>query len=241
MFRPVLTVHGSRQVLEQIKRSIENRTLGPGARLPSERELAASFGVSRATVREAIQSLASLGLLEVRQGVGTVVSPQATTLEDPAYWLPWLTEHRSDVMALLQVREALEVKSASMAAQAAARVGPESMKFRGEARQNLRRMEEAAEALDLGTLERLDLEFHALLAEMSGNRYLVRLSKSINHVLTDRRAAMAIPGRARRSCLEHARIVTAVCEGQAGPAGEAMSAHLHSVREAVAKLRAEGD
>jgi GntR family transcriptional repressor for pyruvate dehydrogenase complex len=240
VFRPVLTVHGSRQVFEQIKRSIETQTLKPGARLPSERELAASFGVSRTTVREAIQSLASVGLLEVRQGFGTVVSSRATTLEDPAYWLPWLTEHRSDIVALLQVREALEVKSAALAAQAVIRVEPGANLLLLDLEHNLRKMEEASETLDIRTLERVDLEFHALLAQMSGNRYLVRLSKSINHVFADRRAAMAIPGRAPRSCLEHRGIVAAVSSGKSAAAGEAMSIHLHSVREAVDKLRAGG-
>ena len=187
-------------------------------------------------MREAVKSLASLGLLEVRQGVGTIVSPGSTTLEDPSYWLPWLTAHRTDVVALLEVREALEAKSAALAAQAVAGRTPGSEELVAQVDENLRQMMQAAQHLDLTTLERLDLEFHALLGELSGNRHLLKLSKSINHVFADRRAAMSIPGRARQSCLEHAGIVAAVREGKPAAASEAMTAHLSSTRSSVAKL-----
>ncbi len=240
MFRPVLAVHGSRQVFEQVKQAIDDRTIEPGSRLPSERELSATFGVSRTTIREAIKSLASLGLLEVRQGVGTIVSPGATTLEDPSYWLPWLAAHRDDVVALLQVREALEAKSAALAAEAVATGRSGSGDLISRMAGNLRQMEEAARSGDTATLERVDLEFHALLAELSGNRYLLRLSRSINHVLADRRAAMAIPGRAEKSLLEHSAIVAAVRRGEGPLAGQAMTAHLASVRSAVSELEGRG-
>lgn len=240
MFRPVLAQHGSHLVFEQIRQSIEDGTYGPCCRLPSERELAASFGVSRATIREAIKSLASLGLLEVRQGVGTIVSPGSTTLEDPSYWLPWLTAHRKDVIALLEVREALEAKSAALAARSVSNGVPGGGALLEELGANLAGMEEATRRRDLVTLERLDLEFHALLAQLSGNHHLLRLSKSINHVFSDRRAAMSIPGRAERSCVEHARIVTAVRDGLSSEASEAMVTHLSSTLISVAKVQGKG-
>lgn len=237
VFRPVTNQRSSVQVADEIRRAITDGTYGPGCRLPSERELAAAFGVSRTTVREALKSLASLGFLEIRQGTGTMVSPQATTLEDPAYWLPWLQAHHEDVLALLDVREALEAKSASLAARAVARARPGAAALLGRIEENLDLMAGAAERLDVITLERLDLEFHALLAELSGNRHLLRLSKSINHVLNDRRAAMAIPGRARQSHLEHGRIVAAVGAGRPAEAARAMTRHLASTRRSITALR----
>lgn len=236
MFTPVRRVHGSRQVVEQIKKLVDEGGLRPGQRLPSERELAAQFGVSRATLREAVHSLASLGLLEVRQGIGTIVSPHATTLEDPACWLPWLTAHREDVVALLEVREALETKSAALAAGAAAEGKPGVDAILGLAGRNLEEMEGAVERSDLIALERLDLEFHSLIAQISGNKYLLRLARSVNHVFTDRRAIMSIPGRGGRSLAEHRPILTAIRSGQPAAAAEAMAYHIASTRATVLEM-----
>lgn len=239
MFRPVQAVSNSRQVVEQVKKSIDDGTLAPGDRLPSERELALQFGVSRATVREAVQRLSTLGLLEVRQGVGTLVSHHATTLEDPAYWAPWLSNHREDVMALLVVREALEVRATTLAAEAVAKGRPELGELLDALDKNLADMEEATKRVDVSTLERLDLEFHVILAQMSGNRYLLRLAKSINHVFPDRRAVLALPGRAAQSLEEHRRIALAIREGRSEEAGRAYSEHLKSLQVTVEEIEGE--
>lgn len=233
LFTPVQRVRGSRQVVEQVKRLIDEGSLKPGQHLPGERELAAEFGVSRATLREAVQGLVSLGLLEVRQGVGTRVSAHATTAEDPGFWLPWLTAHSEDVLALLEVREALEAKSATLAAEAAGRAAPGVEAVLGLIDRNLEEMEGAVALQDSLVLERLDLEFHALVAQAAGNRYLLRFGKSVNHVFADRRAVLSIPGRAAQSLFEHRRIAAAVRSGEPAPAAEAMASHLASTKAAV--------
>ncbi|HEY3313836.1 MAG TPA: FCD domain-containing protein [Bacillota bacterium] len=221
---------------DQIKTLIENHSLQPGGRLPAERELASQLGVSRATVREAIQSLASLGYLEVRHGVGTLVSQHATTLEDPAYWVPWLSDHRTDVLALLDVREALEVKAAALAAEAVARQAPEVGPLLRAIEENVAQWERAAQDRDVDSLEHLDLEFHALIAEMSGNGYLLRLAKSINHVIFDRRAVLAVPGRAGRSLTEHVPIIEALRSADPVAASVAMAGHMGSLKATVRQL-----
>lgn len=221
---------------DQIRALIENRSLPPGAKLPSERELALQMGVSRATVREAIQSLASLGYLEVRHGFGTLVSQHATTLEDPAYWVPWLSDHRADVLALLDVREALEVKAAALAAEAVAERAAEVAPLLRAMDENLNQWEAAAGDHDVDSLEHLDLEFHALIAEMSGNGYLLRLAKSINHVIFDRRAVLAVPGRAGRSLTEHVPIAKALRSSDPPAAAAAMAEHMGSLKATVRQL-----
>jgi DNA-binding FadR family transcriptional regulator len=67
-FRPVRRVRSFDDVVEQVRRSIVDGDIEAGDRLPSERDLAEQFGVSRATLREALRALEALGLLEIRRG-----------------------------------------------------------------------------------------------------------------------------------------------------------------------------
>jgi GntR family transcriptional repressor for pyruvate dehydrogenase complex len=223
--------------VEQVRRLIDEGQLKPGHRLPGERELALEFGVSRATLREAVQSLASLGLLEVRQGVGTRVSASATTAVDASFWLPWLTAHSEDVLALLDVREALETKAVELAAEAAGRGGAAAGSVLEALEGNLAEMERAVTAQDTVLLERLDLEFHSLLAQTAGNKYLLRFGRSVNHVFSDRRAVLSIPGRAAQSVADHRQILAGVKAGDPASAVRAMASHLASVKVAVAESR----
>ncbi len=236
-FHPIHPGKGAVQVAEQIKKMIQDGRLAPGQRLPSVAQLAAAFGLSRPTVREGLQALAALGFLRVRQGVGTFVADHASTRDDPAYWLPWLHAHREDVLAVLEVREALEVKSAALAAAAVRRKAPGARERLQALEQTLTRMTAALVGPDLSGLEQADLEFHALVAELAGNPYLLRLSRSINQVFGDRRAVLALPGRAQRSVAQHREILRAIHEGDSERAGAAMGRHLQSTMGSVRALR----
>lgn len=72
-FRAVRRGYAARDILEQLARAILRRELQPGAKLPSESELAERFGVSRIIVRQAVHGLAEMGLLRVRQGGATLI------------------------------------------------------------------------------------------------------------------------------------------------------------------------
>jgi DNA-binding FadR family transcriptional regulator len=67
-FGPARRVRSFDDVVEQVRRSIVDGVIEAGDRLPSEREMAEQFGVSRATLREALRALEALGLLEIRRG-----------------------------------------------------------------------------------------------------------------------------------------------------------------------------
>ena len=74
MFTSVKAAKACEQIVQQIEQVISAGTLAVGSRLPSERALAKEFGVSRMTVRRAIQALESVGLVDIRSGRGTFVS-----------------------------------------------------------------------------------------------------------------------------------------------------------------------
>lgn len=227
-----------RQVVDRIRQLIQGEKLQPGDRLPSVSELAARLGVSRATVREAIQVLVTLRLVDVRQGRGIFVAPLAGSTDDPAYWLPWLEAHRDDVLALLEVREVLESKAAALAAQVAGTVPARAHAYVERLTRVVEAMEGAADRGDLGGLEQADLEFHSLVAELAGNPYLTYLSRSVNYIFADRRAVMALPGRPMQSVQQHRQIIEAIRSGDPETAARSMAQHLASTIASVRDIRA---
>ena len=119
VFKPIRPKKLSQEIVEQIKKLISLGDLGPGERIPSERELATVLGVSRPSVREAIMVLEALGFLESRQGGGTYVRSLAdVTMADP---LANMVKYRDPRMlhALTEVRAGLESWSAYLAAKRA--------------------------------------------------------------------------------------------------------------------------
>jgi len=101
-------------IVQQIKLQIKNGTLKPGEKLPSERKLANLLGVSRASVREAIQALAYSGYLEVIQGKGTYVSDMAAKYDEIANFLSEFSNYSVDY--LMEARMTIEGEFARLAA-----------------------------------------------------------------------------------------------------------------------------
>ena len=146
-----------RQIADQIARLIASGEFPPGARLPAERELATSLGVSRASVREAIISLEMGGLVEVRVGTGIFVT---TTVS------PGVAERDAGPgpFELLQARKLVEGEIAALAASKARE------QDLGVLRQSLARME--AHVDDFAIREASDREFHLGVARATGNSSL---------------------------------------------------------------------
>jgi len=211
------------RVAGQLRSLIEAGSLHAGERLPSERELAEQLGVSRSTVREAVQFLGALGLVEIRHGSGTFVRADGDL---PSEWLQWTKRHQVEVHELLEVRRGLEAVAAELAAE---------RKHELEAMQEaLADMEAALDGPDVPGLVEADLSFHTALAAASGNTALRHLAESLGReLLRERGAIWNEPGRPERSLREHRRIYDAVRAGDALGARTALVDHLHSVEQDV--------
>ena len=146
-----------RQIADQIARLIASGEFPPGARLPAERELAASLGVSRASVREAIISLEMGGLVEVRVGTGIFVTTMVALSVAARDAGPGPFE-------LLQARKLVEGEIAALAATKAREQDLQVL------RQSLARME--AHVDDFAIREASDREFHLGIAKATGNSSL---------------------------------------------------------------------
>lgn len=227
-----------RDAINKIRSLICEAGFQVGDCLPGERQLAERFSISRGTVREAIQFLVALGLLETRHGGGCFIratSGDAKFLR--GWWLDWFTHHRSRVLEVLEIRLACETFAAELAAR---RSGPTELAYMVDA---LRIMKASVTSNDPAEFVQSDLAFHDALLRAAGNSTLHDLVGALSKDLIPNRAAIVgVPGRLKQSFTEHSAIYSAIQSGDADAAASAMRRHLQSVRDDIlTHLLADGD
>src|SRR3954452_10571766 len=154
------------QVAEQIQRLIAEGTLKPGDRLPPERELAARFGVARSSLRDAVRTLEVMGILEPRQGTGTVVRDlSAESLVVPLASV--LVRKRELVAELIDVRRMLEPALAARAAKNA--TVDEVMELEDILRRQAEKMRRGESTVDE------DSEFHYTIGRAARNSVVLQV------------------------------------------------------------------
>jgi GntR family transcriptional repressor for pyruvate dehydrogenase complex len=216
-------------VAAQISADIASGRLTPGSRLPPEHALTAAFGVSRATLREAIAALRLEGLIEARQGSGTyVVAPTTRQI-----FRINATELRArdDILRLVELRLGIEVEAASLAAER-------------RTKNDLNRMDALLDRMDAAishgdSAVDFDFEFHRAIADATKNAHfrdfldflgpLVIPRGTVAHSLmqpgTDARVYL------RRIQAEHRAIQAAIVSGDPAAARRAARQHLIRGRE----------
>lgn len=214
------------EVAKQLERRV-NEQLKPGDLLPPERELAQMLGVSRGSVRDAIRSLELMGLLEPRQGIGTVVREPAAAPANPLATA--LLEKRKMIAELLDVRNMIEPPLAWRAALHASREEIADMEA------ILVRQEAKVRQGELGIEE--DSEFHYCIALASDNSVVLKIVDVLMDLLreTRERSLQLGGGRQEKSLAGHYRILSALKQGDAAAAEAAMRRHLREIEDVVLK------
>ena len=209
--------------------------LEPGDQIPSERQLAEAFGVGRSAMREALKSLALLGLLEVRHGDGTYLRrADATLLPTVIEWGLLLGEQRT--MDLVEARQKIEAVIAGLAAE---RRNDEDV---ADLRRLLQRMEQMGR--DHAGFVDADVAFHLRLAEAARNTALREILSSVQALLRAWiRRVIASAESTETSYREHVPIFDAVERGDPAAAAAAMEAHMTSasarLKDALAAAASE--
>lgn len=224
-------------VTDRIISQIQEGRYRAGDRLPTERELAEQLGVGRTSVREGLRFLEKLGVLEIRQGMGTVVRslslgevfehlvPVQTIIELPD----------RDVRDIMHVRRVLEAESAQLAAQHATD-------------RQLRRLEELLHGM-AASLEKprdyleMDLEFHVVVAEAASNPVLAQLVNLIRDIYTRYfEIVLRDPEMNKTSLGFHRRLYAALRDHDADAARQHILAHLSQAeRDVLTLLNAEDE
>lgn len=231
MFTSIGATRVSEHAYRQVLRLLENGQLKPGDRLPSERELVEKLGVSRNSVREALRMLETAGIVKVTQGRATYITSTARVSGPQDFWARWLTANQSQVLDLLDLREALELKCVAWAAQRATAADIERIVAAHAA---LLLLVDSGEA---EAMAQADLEFHAAIGAAVHNPLFVSLVPGILEALHHSRVAIfGLAGRATESCREHAAIVRAIEAADPEAATQAMQQHMQSTRATVATL-----
>ena len=216
-----------RQIAERILSLIKEKHLQPGDRLPPERELAATMQVSRPSVREALQALSVLNIVEIRQGAGTfVTSLEPALLVEPLDFILSL-----DTSTLPQLFEARKILEVGIAAMAAARITDEEV---AALEHSLAQSEAALIANDTDSFIRNDLDLHRRIVRATHNPILNRLLDSISQLgLVSRQQTVRRPLTMPLTVEDHRAIIAALKARDSQAASQAMLDHLNHVEQAL--------
>lgn len=217
-----LTRLGSSEIAAKLRREISRGTLTARERLLPERELADVYSVSRSTIREALNKLAQEGLVEIKRGSGTYVTPDQTPMSD----ISQLVENARP-LEMIDARFALEPHLCRLAV-----LHARSM--------DLDAMERLVDAMEVDLLDPIefstaDKKFHSLLAQSTGNSLLIWFNTQITSVrnqeewermrhLTLNVDTMAVYNK------QHRHILNAIRTREPERAASLMKEHLETAR-----------
>jgi GntR family transcriptional repressor for pyruvate dehydrogenase complex len=213
------------EVVSQIYQMIRDGRLKAGDQLPSERELAETFKISRTSVREALRALESQGLIISKTGMGNFIADlPVESLVAPLARL--LVEEKSALADIFELRKLIEPQIASLAAERATAREIERMKSLLDKQRE--QVESGATGVDA------DTEFHFAIGQATQNHAIEKLVSGLLDVLShSREESLQTLARREASITSHLAIVAAIEKHDQGQAREAMRYHIEQVEQSV--------
>ena len=221
----------SDQVLDQLRELIFRGELAPGQKIMPERELAESLGVSRASVRHAINRLVVMGLVEQKHGQGTFVRSQPPASENP--FLLALESQNASLKDLVEVRMGFECHAAALAAERADRDDLEFIE---------KSLEEMKSEIDSGRLgENADTSFHMAVSYASKNPLQIYIMKIFfDYLFASIRENLVMLYKNEKTTKEvlaqHTKVFQAIRDHSPKAAYDAMQEHIQYVIDHFNKL-----
>ena len=214
------------QVAERLKAAILDHTYMPGDKLPSERELMATYGIGRPAIREALLLLERSGLVALRSG-----SPATVTRADAKIFIREMgdaVEHfLNDPQGVKELQAARRLLECSLVRNAAPLCTDEDIAHMQAILERSR-----LSLNDIATFESLDLEFHFAIVKITGSSVFEVVFKALNEWLRDQRTVnFSVPGQTIISLASHQAICDALATHNPDLAEEAMKEHLMHVEQ----------
>jgi len=223
LIEPLKKTRIPEEIADRLRLLVLDGTYPPGRPLPSERLLAARFGVSRGSIRDAFRMLEMIGLLETRHGLGTF--PRELTVDRLVAPLASALTYSRDLQdELLDIRRMFEPAVARVAATRATDEDLADLQRVLETQR--RKLKHRRPAI----VE--DTAFHAVLARATRNRVVVRVMETLNDLLVESRTlALKQKGRPERSIKGHEAVVAALRRRDAEGAARAMYKHIDQIAD----------
>ncbi len=214
------------QIEDQLLMYIQEKNIAIGSKLPSEYKLAELFGVGRSTIREAVKSLVTKGILEVKRGSGTFVTSTKRVADDPLGFAQFEDKYRL-AMELFEVRILLEPEVAVVACRNATE----------DDKKHIKELCDEVERLYLEGKNHIqkDMEFHEAIAKCSGNRVVEVLIPVILTAITT--FANLTNRKLQKETIEtHRAITDAMLQGDSMGVKCAMIMHLTYNRQMLIEM-----
>lgn len=229
---PITKIRLSDQIVEEIKRILDEGSFSPGDRFHSENELARLLGVSRSSIREAIRYLEVMGRVSVHQGKGIFVShPRQKNSEAFA---DWLRQNETSVSEHFEIRLIIDTKAAAYAAERASADDIRNLEQICDEYRVLSATKSASEMI------KLDEQFHLQLAKSTKNRTLFMIMKTMTQSLHEGWiSSLHVPGRIQKTISEHQEIVDAIKNHDKDLSERKMVEHLNNALEDIKKSMSE--
>ncbi len=218
-------------IAKQIMESIEKGELMPGDKLPSERELASQFGVSRTSLREALRALELTGVLKSKVGEGTFVSKSFPTNVYASLSETLKLIEQASTYELVEARKIIECNNAYLAAKRATE-------------DDIKKLEDVINMMNYEIKQgedglNKDKEFHMAIAEATHNKVLIQIMARIASLMSERvwkfvRDKILIhPGKSEEYFKDHNEIFLAIKNKEPRKAHNLMKKHLSKVAKDV--------
>ena len=227
-FQPIKAKKIYEEIVEQIRGMITRGELKPGNKLPPERDMAEFLGVSRASVREALTALETIGILDIRPGEGTFVKRTSDSETFGSLTLLLSVEQTPEVQ-MMEVRRILETESAALAAKRATDADLQKIE---ESLLVMKTAETISDAVDA------DVRFHFAIAEATKNSVLLRIMNTVADLMhhtfrQDRENLYANPELGARVLSEHEAILKALQARNSDEAWSKMLEHINNIESSI--------
>ena len=203
---------------EAINQMIRDHNLKPGDQLPSQRELSVDLGVSRASLREALSILETLGLISVQPGRGVFVAEEREAANTAS---AWRFDEQYSLREVFELRRSIEGSAAALAVTHMTPADIETIDTM------CREIEAAAIERNVVTVAENDVRFHDFIFERCGNRLLQDIQTQVRRLLVEsQQVPMAERARLVETAVEHRRLVEAFRARNPDATRSAMEQHI---------------
>lgn len=217
--QPIQKVNVGEQVFQQMKKQLITSEWKPGDKLPSENELADMFNVSRITIRQALQKLSALDLVETRLGEGSFVK-EIEVERSLNELIPTMYLGGQSQSQVIEFREIIDSESARLAAKRAEKADIE------ELRALVGEMKKAQKNEDNKGYAKSDLAFHIKIGEMTKNPLIIKTNSILRDILEESMDDVIRKMGFEPGIYYHEKILDAIENGEASLAMKLMREHI---------------